>query len=86
MQEKLMVKRQVTMRDSGTLVGRQTPLIWIRRFPEMVPPWSASARDLLVEVSGGRKVKRAERCGAKRVGLVVHSGVWVEEGGEVMII
>ena len=60
MQEKLMVKRPVAMRDSRTLVGRQMPLVWIRRFPEMVS-------NLLVEVSG-REGRLREQGGVVRRG------------------
>ena len=55
-----MVKRPVAMRDSGTLVERQTPLVWIRRFPEMVS-------NLLVEVSG-REGRLREQGGVVRRG------------------
>ena len=84
MQEKLMVKRQMAMRDSGTLVGRQMPLVWILRFLEMVSPWSASARNRLVEVSSREESREV---GRKESGI--DRAQWREgreEGGKMMII
>jgi hypothetical protein len=41
--------------------------------------WPPHSRHGPASIRPGRKVKSARRCGAKMVGLVVHSGVRVEK-------